>query len=300
VNRTTRVALVPLLASLASGALAQTPGPPSQSDARELEDLVAILSEETAVATKTRMNSDFVPGVVTVLHGDELEALGVETAWEALSFVPGILPVRDRVGLPSVLVRGLPFPFNSGNVRVLVNGVALARELAGINGTSLYIPIQLVDRIEVIRGPGSVVYGDFAFMGLVNIVTRTAGARVYVRGGGDHALSLGAAWATPDNGAGMSIAVSGSGWASNDAAAAEPRELDERRAWGRLDLGYKGFSLSADGVSRSARQTNAGVAGEPASGSQDHGALGLRYERDLRQSLHADVSAWSDCRRSRS
>jgi iron complex outermembrane receptor protein len=215
-----RAVFASLLVSLAFGARAQMPSPPDRpdSEARELEDLVAILSEETAVATKTRMNSDFVPGVVTVLHGDELEALGVETAWEALSFVPGILAVRDRVGLPSVLVR-VCRSVQLRQPRVLVNGAALARELAGINGTSLYIPIQLVERIEVIRGPGSVVYGDFAFMGLV---TSSRGRQARARGA-DH-VSL-ARLAHAGQRAGMSIAVSGSA-ASNDA----PRPRGDRRA----------------------------------------------------------------------
>ena len=62
----------------------------------ELEDLLAILQEETAVASKARMNADFVPGMVTVLHGADMEALGVETVWEALSMVPGLQAIRDR------------------------------------------------------------------------------------------------------------------------------------------------------------------------------------------------------------
>src|SRR5258706_7182403 len=59
-------------------------GPPDE--AKELE---ALLNEQTELATKTRMNHDYVPGMVTVLQGDELEGLGVRNVWEALSLVPG-------------------------------------------------------------------------------------------------------------------------------------------------------------------------------------------------------------------
>ncbi|MFT5369233.1 MAG: hypothetical protein ACI8V2_004207 [Candidatus Latescibacterota bacterium] len=59
-------------------------------DLAELEELMQILDEETTVATKTKLNSDYVPGMVTVLQGRDLEALGIATVWEALSLVPGM------------------------------------------------------------------------------------------------------------------------------------------------------------------------------------------------------------------
>src|SRR3954451_25422180 len=59
----------------------------AQSEEKELTDLLTIVQQETDVATKTRLNSDYVPGIVTVLEGDELEALGVRTAGEALGLV---------------------------------------------------------------------------------------------------------------------------------------------------------------------------------------------------------------------
>src|SRR3970040_1006314 len=75
-------ASVPLIA-LATAVVAQTPPAPPAAAApdAELAALMAVLQEETAVATKTRMNSDFVPGLVTVLHGEEMLALGAETVW---------------------------------------------------------------------------------------------------------------------------------------------------------------------------------------------------------------------------
>src|SRR4051794_35179427 len=139
-----------------------------QSDDKELTELLSIVQQETAVATKTRLNSDYVPGIVTVLEGDELEALGVRTAGEALGLVPGIQTTRDNRGSELALVRGLDFPFNAGNIQVLVNSIAMARADGGINTSALQIPVEQIERIEVIRGPGSVIYGDFAFMGLIN------------------------------------------------------------------------------------------------------------------------------------
>src|SRR5436309_3189506 len=50
---------------------------------------------------------------------------------------------------------------------------------------------EQVERIEVIRGPGSVIYGDFAFMGLINIISRKEGTRAHLRADDDHLLAAG-------------------------------------------------------------------------------------------------------------
>ncbi len=256
-------------------------------DDQELANLLNVLAEETAVATKTRMNGDFVPGIVTVLQGDELEALGFETAGQALALVPGIQAVRDRNGLPSVIVRGLDFPFNSGNVKVLIDGVSLSREAAGINGIALQIPIAQVERVEVMRGPGSVVYGDFAFMGLVNIVTRRDGRRAYARLG-DEALSGGGRLSvkTAD---GWALSAAISGLTSGDARVAAPREADEERAFGTLSVARGGFRLTAHAMARDVDDARPGIGA--VTGSQTHWAVEARYAREMASSLKAELTA---------
>jgi outer membrane receptor for ferrienterochelin and colicins len=287
------------LLAVPGSVLAQAPAPSPPAAASEDDEaaqLMAILTEETAVATRTRMNGDFVPGIVTVLHGDELEALGVETVWEALSLVPGTQAVRDADGTPSVVMRGIDFPFNSGNVKVLLNSVPLSRESAGINGIVLLTPVALVDRIEVIRGPGSVVYGDFAFMGLVNIVTRQQGGRVYVRGGGNEALSAGGYAAATV--AGWDLALSAAGWTSQDAPLAAPRTAEEDRGFAALLLRRGGFSFTTEGTTRDLRQTSAttGTAA-PLAVEQTHWTVEARYQRAWSATLRSELRAsWLDNR----
>src|SRR5689334_11934668 len=87
--------LVLTLALLAPRAFAQ-----SAADDAELKSLLSVLAEETAIATQTKLNADFVPGIVTVLQGDEMEALGARTVGEAIALVPGLQANRDVYGLP--------------------------------------------------------------------------------------------------------------------------------------------------------------------------------------------------------
>jgi iron complex outermembrane receptor protein len=150
-----------LLSTLVSAPLfAQEQG--SVDEGAELE---ALLKQETELATRTRMNHDFVPGMVTVLQGDDLEALGVRNVLEALSLVPGSSR-WDVYGSPLILVRGINFIFNSGNIKILVDSVPLNQESAGTNSSILLLPIEDVERLELMRGPGSAIHGDFAYLGL--------------------------------------------------------------------------------------------------------------------------------------
>jgi outer membrane receptor for ferrienterochelin and colicins len=282
-----------LLVTFGAAAAAQAPASTPLASAAEGDDLaglMAILSEETEVATRTRMNGDFVPGIVTVLHGEELEALGIETVGEALGLVPGLQSVRDTDGTPSVVVRGIDFPFNSGNVKVLINGVPLSRESAGINGVLLQTPVSQVERIEVIRGPGSVVYGDFAFMGLVNVITRTRGARAFLRGGSDDTFSGGGH--VFRKAGGWDIGLSAAGSTSDDAPIAAPRVAKEERAFASFLLRRGEVSLTAQGITRDLQQTNAPVGNAPlARNEQTHWTFEARHDRDWSPSLHSQLRA---------
>ena len=131
-----------LLLALAPVLKAQT-----EEDAAYAE-LMATLEQETAIATRTRMNRDFVPGMVSVLEGDALVATGVRTVWEALAQVPGVQIELDGRGNPTLTARGIQFPFNSGSIQILLNGFPIGREDIGSNGAALFLPVAHVERIE--------------------------------------------------------------------------------------------------------------------------------------------------------
>ena len=65
-------------------------------------------------------------------------------------------------GQTQVFVRGIGTAFASGKIKVLLNGVPFNATLS-VATTALRIPTEQIDRIEVIRGPGSAIYGEFAF-----------------------------------------------------------------------------------------------------------------------------------------
>jgi outer membrane receptor for ferrienterochelin and colicins len=130
--------------------------------------------QQVTAASKTRMRVDVAPAVVTVLPHALLVARGFRTVGEALASVPGLF-VLDNLVTYDVSVRGINLgtqSFSRG-LKFLVNGATVTYEaLGGVFTGPEFIPIDVVDTIEVIRGPASALYGANAFLGVVNVVTQ--------------------------------------------------------------------------------------------------------------------------------
>ncbi len=133
----------------------------------------------TQIATKTDMDADLVPGMVTILKGKNLEDQGFRTVGEAMVLVPGVDLNSAMSGSTSAIMRGIT---SSAKVKTLLNGVPMNSTMEGIGGI-FEIPIEQVERIEVIRGPGSGLYGEWAYMGVINVMTYQKGNRVFGRAG---------------------------------------------------------------------------------------------------------------------
>ena len=138
----------------------------------EIQKMLQLLEEHTEIVTKTKMNSDYVPGMATILYGDNLESLGITTVAEALSIVPGIEYSMDQMGFKQIIVRKIGKTFSSGNIKFLLESNSTNTSFNGYSESILLIPISLVERIEIIRGPGSAVHGEFAYIGVINVVIK--------------------------------------------------------------------------------------------------------------------------------
>ena len=152
--------------------------------------------EEQVVTASARSSSETKsPASLTVITGDEIRMSGAATVPEILRRVPGIDIAEMNPSDTNVSIRG----FNrrlANKVLVLVDGRSVYQDfLGGTFWPLIDVNIQDIDRIEVIRGPGSALYGANAFSGVVNIITRTgdeiAGARAAVQAG-DHRTFQGA------------------------------------------------------------------------------------------------------------
>ena len=145
----------------------------SEDESAEMDALLALLEEETELATQSKMNADYVPGMVSILHARVLEARGLNTVAEALGQVAGFYMSVDNAGAQVAIVRGVGASLGASNLKLMLNGFPVNRAVDASADWLLRLPLEQVERIEVIRGPGSALYGEYAFSGVVNVIPRT-------------------------------------------------------------------------------------------------------------------------------
>ncbi len=126
------------------------------------------------VASKTLENVFEAPSSVTVFSRRELQAMGLTSIEEVLNFVPGFFSTKEVIfgSGYTVSARGQTSPQASYNILFMIDGKRLNDETGGgALAINHYLPLHNVKQIEIIRGPGSALYGTSAFLGVVNIVT---------------------------------------------------------------------------------------------------------------------------------
>ena len=141
-------------------------------------DLAALMNLDSQVtsATKIAQSISEAPAIIAVITRKDLADRGYDSVAEALGALPGFFVNSDYI-LPDVGIRGISGELRGGSrlIKVMLNGhpVSFRSETTNwLNGA--LVPIDAIDRIEVIRGPGSALYGANAFLGVVNIITRKA------------------------------------------------------------------------------------------------------------------------------
>lgn len=144
----------------------------SSEKIKTLQGEIQWLQAEAMVTIATRHETpiDKAPSIVTVITAEEIKNLGYRTFAEILRTIPGfeIIKEADSGDVVSV-VRGLE---GSNKVRVMINGHLVNNPLHGDAFDNFDdFPIRNIKRLEIIRGPGSAMYGENVFLGVINIVT---------------------------------------------------------------------------------------------------------------------------------
>ena len=158
------------------------------SQEAELTEEVFFRPIETVItAGRTEQSIDRAPATITVISSEEIMASGALTLTEMLRFVPGIDVMTITSSHSELNARGLN-QLLSNKMLVLVDGRSVYFDFyGGVIWQGLPILLNQIDRIEIVRSPGSALYGANAFSGVINIITKTArqlrGGRLQVQGG---------------------------------------------------------------------------------------------------------------------
>jgi len=134
-----------------------------------LEEVTMALDEVVVTGTKTFKRQTESPVIVNVLDSKALDNVQACNISEGLRFQPGLRVETDcqTCNYTQLRMNGL----GGGYSQILINGRPIFSPLTGLYGME-QIPANMVDRIEVVRGGGSALYGSSAVGGTVNIITR--------------------------------------------------------------------------------------------------------------------------------
>lgn len=209
-----------------------------------------------SAASKSQVTVDEAPASVTVITREELRAFGYQTLPEALNGVRGFFFADDRI-YTYVGIRGFQ-PAGDLNTRILVlwDGHSINDVWAGQGfiARDLEADLSAIDRIEVVRGPASLLFGTGAFFGVINVVPRARvgqnrNVEAVIGAGGQNGVKARVLGSLGHEG--RSLMITGAGFLSEGAQVTEldsgsVRGLDGERSLGVSMRGeLDGFTLVA-------------------------------------------------------
>lgn len=137
-----------------------------------LTELSSVQVSRLATGSPTPLNR--AAAITTVITSSEIRKMGASNVDDILMTVPGLYVSRsDQMHMPMYIIRGVYGRFNPQTL-FMVNGIAQKNLPVG-NRSLMWtgMPVEAIEKVEVIRGPGSALYGADAFAGVINIVTKT-------------------------------------------------------------------------------------------------------------------------------
>ena len=183
--------LIALLSLFGSAPICSAQGGISDED-DALAALELLLEEEVTIASLTTQKLSDAPAIVTVITAQQIRDMGARTITDVLEIIPGVETLIQEYGYTEFVIRG--GRLESQRVKFLINGHSMNPPRTGQPAIFLDdLTVENIERIEIIRGPGSALYGTNAFSGVVNIITKQVrnGVEVIAKGGTANTLTGG-------------------------------------------------------------------------------------------------------------
>ena len=124
-------------------------------------------------AIKISQNLIQAPASITVFKEEYIEKSGARTLGDLLKYVPGLYVTNTRSGFDLLKVRGAQDRYNY-RILLIIDGIPRRELFFGYTSISELVPVENIAQLEVIRGPGSALYGTNAYTGVISIYTKTA------------------------------------------------------------------------------------------------------------------------------
>lgn len=162
---------------------------------KDADDLYALSFEElmqvdVSSATKSDITIQKAPSVIRVYNQDDFKRMGLHTLNDVLTTIPGIQMQQYRAGHQLVWTRGVQQRYNN-KVLLLIDGVPMRDSYYGNFNVDEMIPLSVIEKVEIINGPGSVLYGANSFSGVISVITKKEGRSVEADYGTYNSVSVG-------------------------------------------------------------------------------------------------------------
>jgi iron complex outermembrane receptor protein len=157
-------------------------------DAAREELLLFYEEKDLYVAAKRQLPLKKSPAIATIITAEEIKNMGARNLMDALKTLPTIGVSIDEFGRHMVEVRGIRTT-TSEKILLMIDGHRLNESYTGSAFANLFhdLPVENIKQIEIIKGPGSALYGANAFVAVINIVTKDAddtdGVKITAEGG---------------------------------------------------------------------------------------------------------------------
>ncbi len=139
-----------------------------------LEELFAIFTEEEIVvsALKRPRTVSKSPAIMSVVTAKQIKQMGFRTLAQVMRIVPGFDINMGETGESEISVRGV-LEKSSHKVKVLIDGHSVNEQFRGAASWTFWdLVVENAKRIEIIRGPGSALHGQNAFLAVINVITK--------------------------------------------------------------------------------------------------------------------------------
>jgi outer membrane cobalamin receptor len=151
----------------------------------EESELQKVLNQNLTVSSSKALTTRETPSIITLITAEEIENSGARDLTDILRLVPGFEVGQDLQFVMGIGLRGSWA--NEGKVLVMLDGQQFNELLYQGVAIGNRFPVDAIERIEIIRGPGSAIYGGSAEYGVINIITKAAdnlnGIHVFGTGG---------------------------------------------------------------------------------------------------------------------
>ncbi|MBN2408040.1 MAG: TonB-dependent receptor [Elusimicrobia bacterium] len=148
---------------------------PQRLSAAMGEELLFMEVPMVVTASKKEEKIQDAPAVVTVITAKEIKDFGANTFYDILLRMPSIQPIGSHLyPRNAAVVRGDLVGHYDNHVLILINGRPFREDVTGGLNAAFYnmFPVEAIERIEFVHGPGSVLYGTNAFDGVINVITK--------------------------------------------------------------------------------------------------------------------------------